>query len=102
MSSTPELEYRVRHEGGDRHYGFNYGELKERFETWRDCSDRKFKSDIKDILHFACFVSWFKGDGQDALSDIGIVHELVHYLHFPDEMDIKELRELFNRKLELA
>lgn len=93
----------------DKTYSFSYKALKTQFEKYEQLSDAKFLADLPNILHFTVFVCWFKQlKTEDLLSDIGLVHELVHLLCLKDygvggpELDdpehstINSIRKLFN------
>lgn len=85
-------------------YNFSYSELKESFAKYSNMSDSEFMENLPEIIHFACYVAWIKEIGMNAaLSDKGIVHELVHLLAIPDEplVDLEEIRNSFNTLLRL-
>lgn len=82
----------------------SYQELRDLYIDITEMSDDEFMSKISEILHAACIIAWFKELGSDAtISDVGIIHQLVHLLHIPDEPTIilSEIREQFNALLEL-
>ena len=82
----------------------SYQELRGLYLNITEMSDNEFMSKIPEILHVACIIAWFKEIGRDAtLSDVGIIHQLVHLLHIPDEPTIvlSEIRNQFNTLLEL-
>lgn len=95
-------QYRV----DDRTYSFSYQELKRQFDQYVQFSDEEFMADLANILHFAVFVCWFKQlHARDLLSDIGLIHELVHLMTlegYGDGLDADEgtslasIRTLFN------
>lgn len=92
----------IKQSGGT--YAFSYSELKEDYWKFRQMNDAEFIDNVLDILHFACFVCFFKEVGNSALSDIGIVHELIHLANPKTKNGVKlpELRQLFNKVCELA
>jgi len=83
----------------DKAYAMNYQELKETFERYSEMTDEAFRVCLPNIIHFACFVSWFKRLSPDqTISDVGIIHQLVHLLTSNDPIvDIKEVRADFDR-----
>ena len=74
---------------------FNYQEVKAKYEEYVSLSDEEFMNRLPEIIHSACFISYVKGFGRGVLSDVGIVHELAHLLHLPDDTDLKKVREQF-------
>lgn len=99
-------------------YGLSYRELRDDYIRYRLLPDDEFIAQLPQILHFACFVCYVKEIGSDrALSDEGIVHELVHLMNFGVEgicpplrkdvtpytlRDLEKIRDLFNRDCCLA
>lgn len=88
-------------------YSLNYQQLREDFYFYRNLSDIEFKKkhNVIKALHFACIVLYLKEAGCEmTVGDKGIIHQLVHLLHIPDEplVDLKEVRSLFNQVLYLA
>jgi len=50
-------------------------------------------------------ISWLKERGQDAVSDTGIVHEMIHYMTIDEhstENAKQKIREQFNEDLRLS
>lgn len=81
-------------------YSFSYRELKNKYNEIVSMSDSDFIGNLPEVLHFACFVSYFKElPNIQTISDVGIIHELIHLLHIPEETDVKKVRELFERLL---
>ena len=88
----------------DKKFSFSYKQLKEQYLKFKEMSEEEFFSDIPRLLHFACFVGWIKELGNDCLiSDVGIIHELVHFLEKDVETVLtkEELRDKFLTLLEL-
>ena len=88
----------------DKKFSFSYKQLKEQYLKFKEMSEEEFFSDIPRLLHFACFVGWIKELGNDCLiSDVGIIHELVHLLEKDVETVLtkEELRDKFLTLLEL-
>lgn len=64
-----------------KQYYLHYKELKNQYETFCAYDDEQFLKWLPDIIHFACFVSYFKQlSPAHTLSDEGIVHQLAHLL----------------------
>lgn len=88
-----------------RNFSFSYKDLREKYILFKEISDEEFVHNIMHVIHFACLVSWIKEIGLDAsLSDVGIVHELVHIAITPEESRMKSLREVredFNKLMKL-
>jgi len=76
-------------------FEFDYQQVKERYDEIVSLSDKEFMDRLPEIIHSACFIAWIKGLGQDAISDVGIVHELAHLLHLPDQYNLKKIRKKF-------
>lgn len=86
-------------------YTFNYQELKEKYLEIEGLPDSVFVSQIPEILHFCCFVSFIKGlDSSILLGDGGLIHELVHFIHIPNEplLDLYEVRKNFEILMRLT
>lgn len=90
---------------GNKQYNFNYSDLVERFNQYTNMPDAEFMENLVEILHFSCFVCYLKGYGLGVtLGDDGIIHQLVHLLHIPHEIDInlQEIREQFNLLIKIC
>lgn len=89
----------------NKKYIIHYRELREHYINFCSMSDIDFKNNIKEALHLACVICFFKEIPTEiCLSDIGIVHELVHMITIGEEntTTLKEIRELFRQQLELC
>jgi hypothetical protein len=67
--------------------------------------DDDFMASLPEAVHVAVVLAWFKGlPTNDVLGDCGVIHELTHLLHIPDEpvIDIRAIREQFKEQLKLA
>lgn len=53
-----------------------------------------FYDNLVPILHLTCVVQFLFGDAKEALSDKGIIHELVHLMDLENEplIDAKDIR----------
>ena len=95
------MEYLV----DDKKYSFSYEEIREEYERFCDMDDDQFMEELPAALHLACFICYLKEiPTYLCLSDTGIIHELVHLLHIADEplIDLKAIRELFEKRLKIA
>lgn len=64
----------------------------------------EFMDRLPEAIHLACIISWFKElPTQQVLSDYGIIHQLAHLMHIPDEPQIskEEIFEQFKKDLKL-
>ena len=89
----------------DHIYSYSYKDLRERYKNFLGLSDDEFNNRLNDALHLAIMICFVKEvPSSVCLSDEGIIHQLSHLLHIPDEslVDIKVIRELFKKSLELA
>lgn len=89
---------------GEGTYGFSYEGLKQDYYKYRSMCDDDFLANLVDVLHFTVFICFVKETGNNALSDEGIVHELVHLLDpkIKNLGDLPRIRELFNKVCELV
>lgn len=78
-------EYVLVDSAGERRvFVCDVAELTEKFVELRALSKVEFMRRLPEALHFATYVSWLKQD-VGAMSDLGVVHELIHLLVMPDE-----------------
>lgn len=92
---------------GGREYSASYQDLREEHARFAGMTDKRFLKELPAALHFAVFVCWFKElPSSQVLSDEGIVHQLAHLIHLKGEPlvmgRLSEIRELFNKQLQLA
>lgn len=90
---------------GKTQYNFVYSDLTELFNKYSAMTDEEFMKNLIEILHFSCFISYLKGYGVEmTLSDEGIIHQLVHLLHIPDEpvINLQEIRIQFNNLIKIC
>lgn len=67
--------------------------------------DDDFMASLPEAVHLAIVIAWFKDlPTGEVLGDCGVIHELAHLLHIPDEpmVDLKAIREQFKEQLKLA
>lgn len=90
----------------DGKYVISYSSLREDFQRYSAMSDDEFRGSLIQVLHFACVVCWFKEkQAQWILSDVGIIHELVHLLegfYQDNDAQFQKIRQLFNEECQLA
>lgn len=95
------MEYLVN----DIKYNFSYKGLKEDYHRLIAMSDKEFLENLPTALHFACFCSYVKELGLEAtLGEEGIIHNLIHLIHIPNEplVDLRQIRKSFKELLLLA
>lgn len=94
------MEYRQ----GESHYNFSYRECREKYEEIIRMSDEEFMDNLVSILHFSCFILWFKEFSIEVLSDEGLIHQLIHLLDIEENTlpELHEIRKLFNHCCKLA
>ena len=88
-----------------RKFTFSYREIREEYYRFCQMTDEDFMKEIAGAAHLACVICFFKEiPTYIALSDIGIVHELVHMIHIPDgnTTSLREIRKLFEESLKLS
>ena len=84
-------------------YHFSYRELQEKYYELSFLTLEEFLDRLPEVLHFAVFVCWFKERGNECLSDVGVIHELVHLLHIKDEplVNAEKIKKQFEEELKL-
>lgn len=86
-------------------YHFSYQEMSNLHDKYCTYTDEEFLANIVEIIHFAAFACFFKEmPTHQCLSDAGILHQLIHLLHIPDEplTNLQGIRELFEKVLKFA
>lgn len=85
-------------------YSFSYKKLKESYLHICSLNKEAFIAQIKEVLHLACIIMWIKERGQEAISDEGIIHGLVHVLDgtFKEDYQIEYLINQFKTTCELV
>lgn len=88
----------------DKQYHLSYQELKSLYLQFCECSDEEFLDRLPEVLHLACIVGYLKEFNKTSLADNGIIHQLVHCLHIPNEplINLKEIREQFKEAIKLC
>lgn len=91
---------------GNQRYVIDYPDLKRLYKLYSNYSNAEFLADLPNIIHFACFVAWFKQmAAYNVLGDDGIIHELVHllvHIYDDDETYLHEIRAKFNKQMIIA
>jgi hypothetical protein len=93
------MEYRI----DDKHYVLSYCELKEEYLRFVNMKDEEFLQSVPAAAHLACIICWLKEEGYWSISDVGIIHELIHLMHIPEgnTATLRDIRNLFERSLKL-
>jgi len=82
----------------NREYVYDPTMLRLHYDTFTIMNDEEFLENLPSALHFACFMSFvLKLDHVKTLSDVGIIHELVHLSNKSTKRfsDVKEVRQKF-------
>lgn len=88
-----------------RKFSISYGKLREHYILFCEMSDEEFMKNIAGALHLACIICFFKElPSSMVLGDLGIIHELAHLIHVPNEplVNLLEIRQKFKTTLELV
>lgn len=88
-----------------RLYSMSYQELRANHASIVAMTDSEFLGALPQAMHLACVLCWLKNlPTYVILADDGIIHQLAHLMHIPDEplIDLAEIRKEFNEQLALA
>lgn len=88
----------------DKRYVLSYSELRDKYQWFIELSDSEFMKRLSEAMHFACIVCWMKEiPSHDCLSDEGVIHQLAHMMHIPEEplIRLSDVRHQFKTTLEL-
>ena len=89
-------------ENNKHKFGLDYQALKATYNELVAIGDNEFRDRLPEALHLACVISFMKGLSiNDTLSDIGVIHELAHIIHYP-ETDLVPVRDAFKKHLRLV
>lgn len=94
------MEYTIN----NKRYSVSKSELQKEYQKVVAYNDTEFLENITRIVHLACIISFYKDlPNIETLSDEGIVHQLIHLIDIPNEplINLQEIRELFNKTMEL-
>lgn len=104
-------QYKLRGQRIPTKYRFSLTQLRNDYEYYTEMNDKLFKDSLVEACHFACIVSYYKNlTPHQTVSDIGIVHEIVHYMHHlksglglgeGSDQALKTLRENFKELLKI-
>jgi hypothetical protein len=86
-------------------YVLHYQELKEDYLRFCQMPDKEWKkqSVLWDVLHFCCVVGYLKEMNDEMLvSDLGIIHEIVHLAKGISGRPLQEIRDQFKEVMKLA
>ena len=91
------MEYILEH---DR-FNFSYQESKKIFKKFKSLTDDEFILNIKEVLHFACFICFIKEiPTEQCLADGGLIHELIHLNSEIETVNpLGAIRHMFNKQL---
>lgn len=86
-------------------YELSYRNLRNEHTKIINYTDEEFMANLVEITHLACIISYLKElPIECTLGDTGIIHQLIHLMHIPNEplINLQEIREQFNTLLKLA
>lgn len=89
----------------DKRYSLSYLELAAEHSRLSAMTDADFVDALPAAIHLACVLCWFKElPASIVLADDGVIHQLAHLLHIPDEplVDLQAIRRQFDEQLALA
>lgn len=95
------LQYQVN----DTQYVLSYHQLREEYYRFTQMTDSQFLNELPAAAHLACVICFLKELSSDCcLCDKGIIHELIHLIHIPNENNtpLKDVRMLFSEILKLS
>lgn len=82
----------------------SYNELKQEYLKYIEMSDKEFIENLPGAAHLACIICYLKEiPTYICLSDKGVLHELIHLMHIPNEntTTLNEIRDVFKITLKL-
>ena len=91
------FDYKV----GGHSYSVSLDQLRSQYHKIFFFDDNDFMENLPEVLHYVCFFKWLQKDGhKETLSDKGLLHELIHLQHIPNEplVNLFEIREKFHRE----
>jgi hypothetical protein len=93
------MEYKLK----GKTYHFSLDELRKHYEEFISISDEEFMRRLPEILHFSCFVSWLNQTSNHDTSDLGVLHQLIHLLHIPEEplIVLQDIRKQFKEEFHI-
>ena len=90
--------------GQSRNFGLSYSQLKIGYEDLCNLSNEDFIRDVQHALHFAAIISYLKEIPTSVcLSDVGLIHELIHLVCGTEpSTDLETIRLMFKEQLKLS
>jgi len=85
-------------------YNLSYVELRDKYNEICSLSLQSFLARLPEVLHLACVISFLKEiPNEHIVGDEGLIHELVHLLHIPDEPLVcaEKIKEQFETEMKL-
>lgn len=85
-------------------YNLSYTDLRERYDEICSLSLQSFLARIPEILHLTCMISFLKEvPSYSTLGDEGLIHELIHLLHIPNEPLVcaEKIKKQFEEEMKL-
>ena len=71
---------------GGKSYSVSHKDLVGYYKEFIKFSSKEFMERLPEILHLVCIVSYIDDyTTKEVLSDQGLLHQLIHLLHIPDE-----------------
>lgn len=95
----------IQYTTGGKSYNFDYQEMKKLYNQVCLFPEEIFIERLKDILHLACTICYFKGLSlEETLGDEGVIHQIAHLMDIPEEpiISVTRVRELFEYHCKLA
>lgn len=86
-------------------YNLSYLELKEKYLEICELDTKDFLIRLPEILHLTCIISFLKEvPSYNTLSDKGLIHELVHLIHIPNEplVNVEKIKQQFIKEMRLV
>ena len=80
----------------------DYQELREKYLWASGVSDSMFEEHLPMITKIACDIVCLKNTQLDTLKPGGVVNSLVEYACVPEKMDLKTVRDQFNKDIRLS
>ena len=94
------MEYLIN----ENKYNLSYVELRDKYNEICSLSLQSFLARLPEVLHLACVISFLKEvPSYNTLSDEGLIHELVHLLHIPNEPLVcaEKIKKQFEEEMKL-
>jgi len=86
-------------------YRLSYSDLRDRYNEMVNLTDEEFLERLPEAAHLACFICYLKETPlEHCLSDMGIIHELIHLIHIKEDtlQDLPRIRMVFKEVLQLC